>query len=767
MFPSRTAFLAFSSAWTIALLLAGARAEEPWRPVGLGGSGGLFGLAIAPVDARLMMVNSDMSAAYTSRDAGQTWRQIHAGMLQGYTGCSPVFHPTIGDRVYAVHGATGELRVSDDAGTTWRALLKGRPPWRDRIGFLYVALDHPDTLFVGAGAEAYVSRNAGATWQRCAGVTGKLLGVAAHRKYTFIATTAGVYRSPELAEGYTPCGTGLPKGALKSFSGGVNRQVSRLYAAVECSLVDGRLTGGVYSSEDAGATWHSCMAGGLNVQTKRADQWAHGDLPQYPFIATTDKDPLWVYAFCTGTSYWPPNHATVYRSDDGGKTWAAVLFSDPRFARLNLYNVADDYVTRQWGQREQSVPYSMAIGGDPNVVALCASAWLLRTDDGGRHWRVCHTGPAKPTKAGTPTDRDPAKTELSWECNGLVVTSTWNYYIDPHEPARHYICYTDIGLARSLDGGQTWIWSGTALPWRNTVYELAFDPAVPGRIWGAMSETHDIPNANIITGHHRVRMQGGVARSDDFGASWQRMDLPAAPALSVVLDSTSPADRRVLYASLFEKGVYKSSDGGKTWAPANKGLGHPQNMRCCKLSRSRDGTLFVLVTAKRGTGGEYLSDGVGLYRSTDAAATWSKITESLPLHWLKDFTVKPDDPRTILLSACDVRGHEEEGGLYRTRDGGRSWSKLVQKGREHFGAFYHPKHPGWIYMTLTEGAREAGLYLSRDDGATWAPFTALPFRNIQRVTFDPARPGEILLTTFGSSVLRGPAEPIASTGGSN
>jgi hypothetical protein len=61
-------------------------------------------------------------------------------------------------------------------------------------------------------------------------------------------------------------------------------------------------------------------------------------------------------------------------------------------------------------------------------------------------------------------------------------------------------------------------------------------------------------------------------------------------------------------------------------------------------------------------------------------------------------------------------------------------------------------------MTLTEGAPETGLYLSRDDGATWEAFRTLPFRNIQRVTFDPARPGEIILTTFGSSVLRGPAE---------
>jgi photosystem II stability/assembly factor-like uncharacterized protein len=722
----------------------------------------MFSLAVSPVDSRQMMINCDMSGTYVSHDAGKTWQMIHHKMLGSSTRCCPVFHPTIADRVYAVSGDTNELRVSDDAGVTWRPVLKDRPPWRETIGLLFAVGGESDCLLVGTGDGAYATRDGGATWRRCAGVRGKVVGAMAARtqdttasgpQYNFIATSDGVFRSRNLDGDYAACGTGLPRGAVTSFSGGANGALLRLYATVECSLVDGRLTGGVYRSEDAGTSWHSCLEGGLNVQTRRTDEWANGDIPQYRFIGTTDKDPLRVYVHCAGTSYWPPNHSTVYRSDDGGRTWTAVLFSDPRFARRKLYNVEDDYVSRRWGQREQNPPYSMVVSrGDPDVVALCSSGWALRTGDGGRQWKVCQTGPAAEGDSGG----------QAWSCNGLVVTSTWNYYIDPHQAARHYICYTDIGFARSLDAGKTWIWQGRSLPWHNTVYELAFDPAVPGRIWGAMSNTHDIPNDNVISGRHRVIMQGGVAVSQDFGITWQKLDLPAAPGLSVVLDPASPLDARVLYASLFEKGVYKSTDGGRTWQPASQGLGEPRNMRCCKLHRYPDGTLFVLITAKK-VEGQLTLDGVGLYRSTDAAATWSKITGSLPLHWPKDFTVKPGDSRTILLSASGFRGHADEGGLYRTTDGGQSWNKLVQKGREHFGAFYHPRQPGWLYMTLTEGAPESGLYLSRDDGATWEPFTTLPFRNIQRVTFDPARPQEIILTTFGSSILRGPAEPTSST----
>ncbi len=411
--------------------------------------------------------------------------------------------------------------------------------------------------------------------------------------------------------------------------------------------------------------------------------------------------------------------------------------------------MAGDYVTEHWHMREQAPPRSLVVsGGDPDVMAICTSPWALRTDDGGGWWRVMNTGPAVAGDRGG----------QAWKCNGLVVTTTWNYMIDPHQPARHYICYTDIGFARSLDAGRSWIWQALSMPWHNTTYDLAMDPAVPGRLWAAMSETHDIPNDNVISGGHRVIMRGGVAVSDDFGISWRKLALPEAPGMSVVLDPTSPKAARGLYASLFEKGVYKSVDGGQTWVPCNRGLGSPRNMRCCKLYRAADGTLFVLITAKK-IDGKLTRAGVGLYRSGDAGQSWSLVSGPLQLRWPKDFTVKPGDPQTILLSAAGSRLNPGEGGLYRTSDGGRTWNKLACKGKEHFGAFYHPAHPGWIYMTLTEGAAEAGLYLSRDDGQTWEPFLSLPFRNIQRVAFDPAHPDQIILTTFGSSILKGPAVP--------
>jgi photosystem II stability/assembly factor-like uncharacterized protein len=215
-----------------------------------------------------------------------------------------------------------------------------------------------------------------------------------------------------------------------------------------------------------------------------------------------------------------------------------------------------------------------------------------------------------------------------------------------------------------------------------------------------------------------------------------------------------------LYAGVFMAGVYKSSDSGRTWALKKKGLGHPRNMRVYRVFLHKDGTLFAVICAKRpGSGKPLMSEGVGLYRSRDGAETWEKITASHPFLYPKDFTVHPEDSRTILLGACDSSWQDRSGGLYRTQDGGATWERIGREGRQTFGGYFHPQQDGWIYMTLTEGAPGAGLWLSRDSGRSWKPFNELPFSNIQRVVFNPRDEARLYVTTFGGSVWRGPTVP--------
>ncbi len=733
-------------ALALAVLASSQSAVNGWEPVGLSGGGGMFSPAISRADPNLMMLNCDMSAAYVSEDGGHNWGMIHHAQLRSDTQCRPAFHPSDTNVIYASSG--GELRVSRDRGRTFSPIGDLRESlWGE------IAINPADPSEMLAGTDngrCHLSRDAGVTWPTCDGPQGQVIGFHFRGRILFAATENGIWRSDDDGRTWSEKMNGLPWNEIHGFTGGGDR----LYCTVTSKLENGVLQGGVYRSLDGGDSWQRAMGRGINLDTTQADQWSYGPIAQYRHILTTDARPSTVYVTNTSTGFHPPHHETVYRSDDDAETWRATYFQDPRFAE---YNVAPNYVTVSTGQslKGGDAPFAAAIcNSDPNRLILTWSQSYI-THDGGRTWFNGDTDPAPGQEA---------RPGCAWACTGLVVTTTWNYYIDPHETNRHFIAYTDIGFARSLDAGKTWIWwdKSNWSPWRNTCYELAFDPDRPGRMWGAFSDVHDIPNDNIISERHGHNGPGGVCVSRDFGASWhaEAKGLPTRPVTSIVLDPRSPADSRTLYAGVFMEGVYQSTDDGRTWTLKKNGLGHPQNMRVSRVTLHEDGTLFAMICAMRPARGQPLtSEGVGLYRSRDQAETWEKVNTWQLFLYPKDLSVHPHDSKIILVGVCDAGRGDQSGGLYRTDDGGKTWRRIGREGPQTFGGYFHPKHEGWIYMTLTEGAPGAGLWLSQDDGRTWRAFDDLPFSNIQRIAFDPSDEDRMYVTTFGGSVWHGPATP--------
>jgi photosystem II stability/assembly factor-like uncharacterized protein len=723
------------------------KSRREWEPIGLTGNGGMFAPAISPINPDLMMLNCDMSASYRSQDGGRRWTMIDQAQLRTSTRCRPAFHPTDPKVIYASHDGVG-LKVSRDGGEHWD-LLAGTPT--DLCGEIAIDPGTPDRMLIGNGRSVQISANAGRSWQACQGLRGSAVAfhfdqtTPGNRRTCFAATSQGIWRSDDGGSTWIQKTAGLPSTEIRSFCGGSRAKDRKivLYCTVPSKLESGKLVGGVFCSLDRGESWQSAMGPGINLDSRAADEWAMGPIAQYLWVLTTDKDPDRVYAFNTNTGVYPPHHTAAFRSDDAGKSWRATFYPDPRFKECNT---EPDFMTVLDGQFYQGPAFGVAVSAsDPDrVIEVTDKAYVTR--DGGKTWQCANAERA--------SGRHP---EPTWVCNGLVVTSTWNYHIDPFDAARHFIAYTDIGLARSADAGKTWMWWGPKgrAPWRNTCYELAFDPKVVGKVWGAFSDVHDIPNGNIIYGGHRADLKGGICVSKDHGASWQvaNQGLPEAAAVSVVVDPKSPSDRRTLYASIFDHGVYKSTDDGKSWSIASNGLGTPANMRACRLQLHRDGTLFVLITGKR-VNGAFLREGGGLYRSVDGGGHWKLITASRRLDWAKDFTVDPADSKAILVGAAEAQ--DGQAGLWRTTNGGSSWKRLAREGSEHFGGYLHPSHKDWIYMTLTEGAPRAGLWLSQDNGKTFKPMH-MPFANAQRVTVDPKDPEVIYVTTFGGSVWKGPA----------
>jgi photosystem II stability/assembly factor-like uncharacterized protein len=683
---------------------------------------------------------------------------IHYSQLGGNTRLCPAFHPTDPNIIFSA--AWNDIKISKDQGEHWQTLttVPGGPR-----GEIYIDQTNPSLMLVGAGDGAAISTNGGGAFKACNGPKGTSVGFHVDQttppaqRVIFAGTNQGVWRSDDGGTTWVEKTSGLPSKAVRSFCGGsdAKKNLVILYCAVPSKNEGGKLIGGVYRSMDKGEHWEPAMGQGINVETKGADQYAESQIAEYNFVLATNVNPYIVYAMNSSTGFWPPHHPTVFRSDDAGNTWRATLFLDPRFK--SEYNCEPGFQEGTMAQSYQEGASGAAINpANPDQVMRVGGMLCWITANGGKTWYPGNTNKNPQTQLGP---------DCSFICNGLVVTSTWNYYIDPHDANRHYICYTDIGFARSIDAARSWIWwaQDRRVPWQNTTYELVFDPDIPGKVWGAFSEAHDIPNNNVIGGRHwnntPEKAGGGVCVSTDYATHWKPTcsGLPTVPCMSVALDPKSPRGARTLYASMLENGVYKSTDDGATWVKKSNGLGAPgTNMRVCKVVVHADGTLFCVVTAKRRSqGGPFLKEGVGLYRSKDAGENWECITKTVNLLWPKDFSVHPTDSKYIYIGAA--RADDSSAGLYRTRDGGLNWQKVAEKGTEHFGAYFHPKRPGWVYMTLCEGPPGSGLWLSRNDGDAWEPIEGLPFSNIQRVTVDPANPDLIYVTSFGGSVWKGPA----------
>jgi len=720
--------------------------REAWESRGLSGGGAMYTPATSPHDPNLMMVSCDMSCAFRSADGGESWDMIHHQYLLASTQCRPVFHPSDPDVIFAVNGWRGELKVSRDRGVTWEPVSE-QPP----RGVRALAIDRGNGNLLLAGSwesgSSSVSADGGKSWRGCEGLRGSVVGLhidqtsPVERRRCFAGTSEGVFRSEDGGLTWEQIGEGLPEGELRDFAGGsdAERDECVLYCTAESAVVEGKFVGGVYRSRDGGQTWAQAM--GEGIDTEAQERRGRLRVPQYRFVLTTDVRPETVYAV-------NERAGQVYRSDDGGGSWRPTLFTRMEDAG---FNIEPHYITAEtggWGETISGVGINPA---DPDMVMVTDWMCCYVTRDGGRTWGTLHTRRAEGQGAAGKGQR--------WENTGLVVTTVWHYYIDPFEKNRHHIAYTDIGYARSEDAGKTWYWQH-GRPLRNTTYEIAFDPEVRGKMWAAFANVHDIPNANIILERHGSSGGGGVGISDDFGVTWGDTSegLPDSTVMSVVVDPRSPAGSRTLYASVWEHGVFKSVDDGKTWEKKSEGLGAPEsNMRVCRIILHEDGTLFCLVTALMKER-VFQAGGPGLYRSRDGGESWEWINESQPLLWPKDFDVDPRDSGVIYMGAADA-GRERDGGLYKTTDGGETWGRVAREARETFGATVDPRRPDWVYMALCEGAPGPALWLSKDGGETWEAFWGLPFRNVQRVSFDPDDESIIYVCTFGGSVWKGPAEP--------
>ncbi len=377
-----------------------------------------------------------------------------------------------------------------------------------------------------------------------------------------------------------------------------------------------------------------------------------------------------VYVCCQGVGYWPPYHNTIYKSADRGKTWKSIWSSDPRFIKPEVatgfeLNVEPGWVKYdlQWGN---DIASGLTVSdGDSNYLLRTENGTTHVSHDGGATWQSSYTRLAPGAKPGKKT---------RWVSTGMQVTTTWHYYWDPFDNDRQYICYTDIGFAVSADGGNSWTYSPTGSPWANTFYDIALDPAKKGVIYAACSAVHDIPHSTY-TDIRGSSGAGGACMSTDGGASWKPIweGVAPQPITSICLDPKSPPDSRTLYVSSWREGIFKSTDGGKTWTKKVNGFGTEKNKRALMVRMAPSGALYASTGPIR-EGSQFPYPG-GLYKSTDGADSWTCINAQLKLGWETGFAVDPADENVIYCAASSGWSNHQ-GGLYKTTDGGKNWRQV-------------------------------------------------------------------------------------------
>jgi photosystem II stability/assembly factor-like uncharacterized protein len=247
---------------------------------------------------------------------------------------------------------------------------------------------------------------------------------------------------------------------------------------------------------------------------------------------------------------------------------------------------------------------------------------------------------------------------------------------EPGNPMVSYVGAASGGIFKTTDAGISW----------NPIFDdqdnasigaLALAPSNPQQVWAGTGETFLIRPAHAVG--------NGIYKSSDGGKSWKHLGLENTFRISKVI--VDPTDTNIVYVASLghahgpqqERGVYKTTDGGKTW---NRILFVDENTGCSDLTidPQHPGILFAAMwqveikTWKLNSGGP----GSGIYRTKDGGANWEPLHNGLPggiAHPVGKTSVDIaySNPKIVYALFED-----KVPGLYKSEDGGDNW-KLMQQ----------------------------------------------------------------------------------------
>ncbi len=286
------------------------------------------------------------------------------------------------------------------------------------------------------------------------------------------------------------------------------------------------------------------------------------------------------------------------------------------------------------------------------------------------------------------------------------------------KPMVYYMGSTGGGVWKTEDAGYSW----------NNISDGYFKTGSVGAI--AVSESD--PNVVYVgMGEHAPRgvmssYGDGVYKSTDGGKSWKHLGLSLTRQIANIRIHPSNPDivyvaaQGPIHGASSDRGIYKSVDGGKNW---NKVLFVDDNTGCVDLSMDMTNPriLYAAMWDYRRLPWEIKSGGKGsgLYKSEDSGETWQKIQEGLPkeLGKMSISVSKANPDKVYALVESDTQ--KEQGGLFVSKDGGKNWTRiskdhrLVQRAWYYIEVIADPQQEDVVYVLNSPGLK------SKDGGKTW------------------------------------------------
>jgi photosystem II stability/assembly factor-like uncharacterized protein len=405
---------------------------------------------------------------------------------------------------------------------------------------------------------------------------------------------------------------------------------------------------------------------------------------------------------------------------------------------------------------------------------------------------------------------------------GPAVTSgrVVGFAVHPRDRSTYYVAVACGGVWKTVNAGTSWtpIFDDQG---SYSIGYVALDPLNPETVWVGTGENNS---------QRSVGYGDGVYRSDDGGKSWRKVGLEKSEHIGKIL--IDPRDSNVVYIAAQgplwgpggDRGLYKTMDGGKSWARIlhvsdNTGVTdivmdarNPDVLLAASYQRRRH--VWTLIN-----GGPESA----LYKSTDAGKTWRKLSSGLPATELGRIGLATAIPPTPPSQGGEKRGSppyeggvggvvyaiveaaERKGGIHRSSDFGETWEKVnsFDQGAMYYGHLVvDPKNADRIYVmnvfiqVSDDGGRtlrslgerwkhvdshcmwidpnntnyylvgcDGGIYESFDRAATWKYISNLPVTQFYDVTCDQTVPFyNVYGGTQDNFTLGGPARNRSASG---